>query len=191
MKSKFIALIAVIILFVVGLGYFMNKAASAPSKYDDFAKALKTDGAEFFGAFWCPHCQAEKALFGSSKQFLPYVECSKADKSQTQICIDNKVENYPTWKFKGGISLTSKEKPTVCDIRPGKPDEPTICAQIASQFFKTWYFPEYSFSLKSPTDPTEKNGFWQFSSETLATGEIPLEFLAQQIGFALPASDSK
>lgn len=185
MKSKFIVFIIALIVVVVGLGVFMNKS-QGPSKYDDFAKALKTGGAEFYGAFWCPHCQAEKALFGSAKKFLPYIECSNPDQSPIQVCLDKKVESYPTWMFKDPIKLLSKSQPTICPIKPGTPNDASICAQIASKYYKTWVFPEYQFSIKSPTDPVSKDGVWTFPVGAQTQGEIPLKFLADQIGFTLP-----
>ena len=186
MKSKFIGFVVVVILFVIGLGVFMNKSSSGPSKYDDFAKHLTTEGVKFYGAFWCPHCKAEKELFGTAVKYLPYVECSKPDRSSTQICIDEKIESYPTWTFKNGITLTSKSKPIVCDVSPGKAGENPVCQQIASQYFKTWLFPDYQFSIKSSGDPVEKDSIWIFPSTAETTGEVPLEFLAQQIGYTLP-----
>lgn len=186
MKLKFIGIVVVIILFVIGLGVFMNRASSAPSKYDDFAKALKAEGAQFFGAFWCPHCQTQKAEFGNAKKYLPYVECSNPDQTVTKICVDNKIESYPTWKFKNGIIIPSKGEPVICSIQPGKPEENPACQQTASQFYRTWIFPEYKFSIKSPTDPVSKDGVWKFAPEAEITGEVPLEFLASQIGFNLP-----
>ena len=69
-------------------------------KYDSFAQCIKNSGAVFYGAFWCPHCQAQKAMFGSSVHFLPYVECSTPDGTgQTQVCKDKNVVEYPTWQF--------------------------------------------------------------------------------------------
>ena len=110
MKTKFFILfIVIVVLLIGGLGIFMNRADNAPSKLDSFAQCLKTSGAEFYGAFWCPHCQAQKALFGSSKQYLPYVECSNTDNTQTQICIDKKIESYPTWIFKDGSQVTGEQ----------------------------------------------------------------------------------
>lgn len=177
----------VAILIVVGLGVFMNRGANGPSKYDDFAKALKAGGAEFYGAFWCPHCQAEKALFGPSKRYLPYIECSNPDQSQTQACIDKKIESYPTWMFKDGITAISATGPTtICQPKPGVAGEAAVCAQIASSIFKTYMFPEYKFSFKSMTDPVKKDNVWKFNKDSAVAGEIPLEFLAEQIGFTLP-----
>jgi len=92
-----------------------------PGKYDEFATCLKDKGAVFYGAFWCPHCQATKKLFGSSAKLLPYVECSTADgKAQTQACIDKKIEGYPTWEFadstrlSGEIPLETLAEKTAC-----------------------------------------------------------------------------
>jgi len=189
MKSNktllFIIFIVAIVLIVVGIGFFANKA-QAPSKLDNFAKALNSGGAKFYGAFWCTHCQKQKAEFGSSKEYLPYIECSNPDNTQTQICKDNKIESFPTWSFKDGISLVSKSSPIVCSALPGTVGESEICKSIASQYSKTWLFEEYKFTIKSPVDPVKSGDVWSFPTGSKATGEIPLEFLAQQIGYTLP-----
>ena len=75
-------------------------------KYDSFAQCIKASGATFYGAFWCPHCQNEKKLFGDAVQFLPYVECSTPDgNAQLQVCEDSSIKSYPTWVFKDGSRL--------------------------------------------------------------------------------------
>ncbi len=89
--------LALIILLAVASSFFVGTGASS-GKLDTFAQCIKEKGVTFYGAFWCPHCQRTKAMFGSSAHLLPYVECSKPDgKTQTQICIDKKIESYPTW----------------------------------------------------------------------------------------------
>jgi hypothetical protein len=194
MESKqkvFIISILVVVVLVVGLGFLLNKPG-APSKYEDFAKTLTADGTRFFGAFWCPHCQAEEAQFEMSRQRLEqvglYHECSNADRTQTQICIDNKIESYPTWFFKDGITVTSNANPTICKVAPGSDDEPSICRQpgAESSFFRTWYFPTVGFSIRSDADPVRTGDNWKFPATASATGEIPLPFLAQQINYTLP-----
>ncbi|MFI5205343.1 MAG: hypothetical protein ACHQVK_00215, partial [Candidatus Paceibacterales bacterium] len=75
-------------------------APAAGANLDDFAKCIKASGATFYGAFWCPHCKAQKDLFGSSVQYLPYVECSTPDgNSQLPVCTNAGVTVYPTWQF--------------------------------------------------------------------------------------------
>ena len=108
-KTKFIIFIVLVVIIIGGLGVYFATRPPKPSKLDGFAQCLKASGAEFYGAFWCPHCQEQKAEFGTSAEYLPYVECSNADNTQTQICIDKKIEGYPTWIFKDGTSLSGKQ----------------------------------------------------------------------------------
>lgn len=105
-------LIGLGVVVVAALGYWAYDN-SQPGKYDAFAKCLEEKGAKFYGAFWCPHCQAQKALFGKSKEFLPYVECSTPDtKGQQQVCKDKNVQSYPTWEFvtASGTEMVSGER---------------------------------------------------------------------------------
>lgn len=101
MNNKITAIIVsvVVVIIFAGVGYFIW-SSHVPGKLDDFAKCIKSSGATFYGAFWCPHCQAQKALFGSSVQYLPYHECSTADGTgELQECKDKGVTGYPTWVF--------------------------------------------------------------------------------------------
>src|SRR5471030_1004155 len=97
----FFFVIGILILGTIGLALVRGAGSNAPvtpGKYDAFAQCIKDSGATFYGAFWCPHCQAEKKNFGTSAHLLPYVECSNPDgNGQTQICIDKAITSYPTW----------------------------------------------------------------------------------------------
>ena len=122
MKTKFFIIFTVIVILIIGgLGVFMNRSKFSSPKYDAFAQCLSDSGAKFYGTFWCTHCQNQKKLFGSSKQYLPYVECSTPDgQNQTQICKDKNIEGYPTWIFKdetrlsGEIPLETLAEKTQC-----------------------------------------------------------------------------
>lgn len=106
----FVSIIILLILGTIALVFLQsNTMPSGPGKYDEFATCLKDKGAVFYGAFWCPHCQSQKKLFGSSQKLLPYVECSTADASaQTQACIDKNITGYPTWEFADGARLNGE-----------------------------------------------------------------------------------
>ena len=106
----FLLVIGILVLGVVSTVLIRsNQPPPGPGEYDSFAQCLGDKGAVFYGAFWCPHCQAQKKMFGSTVKLLPYVECSTADgKGQTQICIDKEVKSYPTWEFADGSRLTGK-----------------------------------------------------------------------------------
>ena len=74
------------------------------------AQCLKDKGAVFYGAFWCPHCKAQEALFEAAAPALPYVECATADgNAQTFVCQEKKITGYPTWKFADGSELTGEQ----------------------------------------------------------------------------------
>ena len=109
MKSGIVIFWLVLLaLIVAGIGAsFVIKPG--PGKLDTFAQCLKDEGVIFYGAFWCPHCQNTKAMFGSSAKLLPYHECSTPDgQGQLQECKDAGVTNYPTWKFQDGKVLTGE-----------------------------------------------------------------------------------
>src|SRR3989339_712442 len=120
-SNKLVILIGVAILaIIIGVLVYSEKS---PGKYDGFAQCLKDKGAIFYGAFWCPHCQNQKALFGKSAKFLPYVECSSPDgRSQLKICQDKKIDGYPTWIFADGerksgeIALEELAEKTGCRL---------------------------------------------------------------------------
>ena len=120
--------VSVIILLVLGtittvLLRADSSTSSGPGKYDAFATCLKDEGAVFYGAFWCSHCQATKKLFGSSQKFLPYMECSTPDgRSQVQACADKNITSYPTWefadgsRFEGEVTLEQLAIKTSCQL---------------------------------------------------------------------------
>ena len=81
----------------------------AAGALDSFVNCIKAKNIVFYGAFWCPHCQRTKAEFGDSASKLPYVECSTPDgQNQTQICIDKKIVEYPTWMLPDGTRFTGE-----------------------------------------------------------------------------------
>jgi len=186
-KTKFIIFIVLVVLIVGGIGAYFGLKPQAPGKLDEFAKALTDRGTKFYGAFWCTHCKAQKAEFGTSKQYLPYVECSSKDGGeQLQICKDNKIEGYPTWSFKDEIKITSNSEPTICPIVPEGETPTSECTYTSSKYFKVWVFPGYTFTVKSSTDPIKNGNIWTFPAGSLTSGEVPLSYLAEQIGFTLP-----
>jgi glutaredoxin len=71
-------------------------------KYAAAAKCLTEKGVKLYGAFWCPHCQEQKALFGDDQRYLDYVECDERDpKANVKECTARKIERFPTWFFPG------------------------------------------------------------------------------------------
>jgi glutaredoxin len=63
------------------------------SKYDAFAQCLSQSGAVMYGTDWCPHCKAQKEMFGASFKFVNFVNCDK----NSAACAAAGVTGYPTW----------------------------------------------------------------------------------------------
>lgn len=121
-SKKLILWLAIGVVAVAGI-FLLVKTNSGPGKLDKFALCLKDKGAVFYGAFWCPHCQNQKALFGKSQKLLPYVECSTPDGSgQLGICQEKQIKGYPTWEFTDGsresgeIPLQKLSEKTGCHL---------------------------------------------------------------------------
>jgi len=106
MKTKSWVLIGVFV--VAALMIFANRGGESGSgELDAFATCLEESGATFYGAYWCPHCNTQKEMFGASADELPYVECSLPNRQgQTQACINAGIESYPTWEFPDGSRQT-------------------------------------------------------------------------------------
>lgn len=121
MKKQITIIVTVLVLVL--LGAFFARKDNGPSIYDSFATCIKDSGATFYGAFWCPHCQDQKKMFGNASKFLPYVECSTPDgQSQLAICKDNNISSYPTWVFANGersngtVQLADLASTTRCQL---------------------------------------------------------------------------
>lgn len=104
MKKSTLVLSILLVLgiaFAVWKGTGITGAASA-SPYDDFAKCLTENGVVMYGAYWCPHCQNQKKMFGDSWHHVTYVECSLPNKAgQTKECQEKGIKGYPTWDIRG------------------------------------------------------------------------------------------
>lgn len=108
---------------IVGIMVYASQVSGGSGKLDGFAQCLKDKGVIFYGAFWCQHCQNQKALFGSSKKYLPYIECSTPNsQGQTEICKEKGIKGYPTWVFPdmssttGEVSLPILSEKTGCQL---------------------------------------------------------------------------
>ena len=74
------------------------------------AKFLKNNGIVKYSAYWCPNCLDQSELFGKEAyKELNVVECARDGKnSQTQLCIDKKIEGFPSWEINGKIIIGVK-----------------------------------------------------------------------------------
>jgi len=112
----------VMLAICAALGAFVYWQGLPPPahEYDALAKCIAQSSTTFYGAFWCPHCEAQKTKFGTGAQYLPYVECSLPSGSgQTQVCIDHSIVQYPTWVFADGSRLVGVQTPQTLAEKTG------------------------------------------------------------------------
>jgi len=87
---------------------------------EEFAQCLTENDATMYGAYWCPHCDSQKQMFGDAVQHIDYVECdAEGENAQPQLCRDKGISGYPTWiiqgeKMTGVQSLESLASATGC-----------------------------------------------------------------------------
>lgn len=122
MNMKIIVATLVLLVAVGGIMWVLNRSQT-PGELDNFALCLKDKKVTFYGAFWCPHCQNQKKLFGYSQRLLPYVECSTPDgQGTTPICSSKNIKSYPTWEFPDGsqqvgeVSLKELAQKSGCEL---------------------------------------------------------------------------
>ena len=94
-------------------GLLLLAACSGPKvpreKVDEFTKCITDKGAVMYGAFWCPHCARTKKHFGSSFQYVNYVECDpRGDNEQSELCIEKSIDKYDTWEFADGSRIIAE-----------------------------------------------------------------------------------
>ena len=117
-KNIFFLIIGILVLGALITAIVKASINASSKKYDDFAQCLASKKLTIYGTSWCSHCNAEKALFGKSFQYVPYVECSESP----DVCLENKIEGYPTWitenreKYIGELTLGKLSQISGCEL---------------------------------------------------------------------------
>jgi len=123
--STQLTIVASIVLFggIISFGLYSTTRSAKGEELVPFAQCLKDKGAEFYGAFWCSHCQTQKGIFGTAAKSLPYIECSTANMNgQLDVCTAKAVKSYPTWRFADGsmhvgeMTLADLAEKTSCSL---------------------------------------------------------------------------
>ncbi len=112
----------IIAIVVIGGYTYLRKQESEPGHYDTFAQCLTAKGAIMAGAYWCPHCAAQKQLFGKSFKYVTYKECDPNGKdADPDFCLQHNVKSYPTWlmgnaTYTGEVSLEKLAEYSGCSL---------------------------------------------------------------------------
>jgi len=107
-KRKHLTVAAIVVLVLIAAGYMawhyyggITVTPPGPGQYDAFAKCLTQKGVTMYGLKTCSHCADQKAMFGSSFQYVTYVECSE----QQALCSSKGVTAVPSWEINGNIEV--------------------------------------------------------------------------------------
>jgi glutaredoxin len=88
------------LLFIISIFLLAGCSKSTDTKnYDSLATCMTAAGATMYGTEWCPHCKAQKEMFGNSFKLINYVDCDK----RLDDCKNAGVEGYPTWSINGSL----------------------------------------------------------------------------------------
>jgi glutaredoxin len=94
-------------LAILGLalsGCNLGGGAAAESYEQRLAEHLTEQDITMYGAYWCPHCNTQKELFGPAVKSIQYVECDpEGENAQPQLCRDKNIAGYPTWEIDGQL----------------------------------------------------------------------------------------
>jgi len=101
--------ICVLVVVIIGSSAFQSDpldfadgAGTASGFQLGLAKHLRAKGAVMYGSYKCPHCNAQKALFGDAAKYMVYVECDPQGKdAKPTVCFSRGIVHYPTWEIGG------------------------------------------------------------------------------------------
>jgi uncharacterized membrane protein/glutaredoxin len=91
--------VAAAVLAPLGAAFIFAMPAGGGAGFEAaLARHLREKGAVMYGAYWCPHCTEQKALFGDAAKDLPYVECDPGGvNARPDLCAQAGVKSFPTW----------------------------------------------------------------------------------------------
>jgi hypothetical protein len=119
----FRTVVILVIVGVVGVIGWMRyqERQQGPDKRVDLAQCLTDKGAKMYGAYWCPHCQQQKKLFGKAFSKVTYVECAIPGnpREQTPACKDANISGYPTWVFADGSRTNGEQSLADLAVKTG------------------------------------------------------------------------
>lgn len=110
--KKTLAIFSLMLAMTVLAACEPKGGTTVAGKNTEIAKCLTEKGVKFYGAYWCPHCQDQKKIWGDDMKYINYVECdAKGENAKPEECEKAGVERYPSWYFPGQGIETGVQKP--------------------------------------------------------------------------------
>ena len=127
----FTGVIVALVVIVGTLGVYANVNNPQVAESDPYAvttesgtaevalaQHLTQQGVKMYGAFWCPHCQNQKQLFGKeASSQIDYVECDPTGKNpRPDLCKASGIQGFPTWEIEGKLYQGEKTLTELADL---------------------------------------------------------------------------
>lgn len=113
-----------LLTWVATVGIYANQLPPPSSLALNLANHLQKNNIAMYGAYWCPHCQDQKDIFGSAFKKVPYVECSPNGPQQptAPACVEKQVRSYPTWIIDGKHYTGAQSLERLAELTGYKPE---------------------------------------------------------------------
>lgn len=115
--KKFLLILASLLIFAGCQG------SKNSVNYLPFAECLTAQEFTLYGAYWCPHCNDQKELFGEAFKAINYVECDpNGPNAKPEVCIEKDIKRYPTWirgdgtRWESLLSMGDLAKYSTCEL---------------------------------------------------------------------------
>tara|TARA_Y100000310_G_scaffold151164_1_gene150696 strand:+ start:4235 stop:4609 length:375 start_codon:yes stop_codon:yes gene_type:complete len=100
MKNIFKSPWTYFILILVFIGIFwgykgITGRVIEPGQYDEFAQYLTEQGVKMYGTEWCSYCKNNKKSFGTSFQYINFIDCDW----EGDVCDAAGIRGFPTWEI--------------------------------------------------------------------------------------------
>ena len=120
-RKILLGILAISLIVLVACSSYPYKV----EEVDAFAKCLSEKGVKYYGAFWCSNCAKQNKMFGTSKQYINYIECDPrctrdennklpaycvGNVENSLLCIEKKVEKYPDFEFADSSRLVGVQQ---------------------------------------------------------------------------------
>ena len=86
-----------LVVFIIGYMFLTQGTSATDGEFDELAKCMASKGVVMYGTNWCSFCSRQKEAFGTSFQYIEFVDCEK----DSAKCSAQGITRYPTWEING------------------------------------------------------------------------------------------
>ena len=85
--------IIIVVIIVLAILILTQESGASEDEKQQLAQCLTEKGYSLAGTSWCPHCQDQKEMFGTSITFIDWHDCDE----EPEYCEEKGINAYPSW----------------------------------------------------------------------------------------------